>query len=615
MQHTGSLILVFVGVLSARADDPRDHWAFRPVAPSAVPSVRGRAWVRNPIDAFVLAKLESRDWRPNPPAEPRALIRRLYLDLIGLPPTPAEMEQWAIDSSPESLDRLVNTLLARPQYGERWARHWLDVVRYAETNGYERDAAKPFVWRYRDYVINAFNADKPFDRFIREQLAGDELPDADAQTMTATTFLRLGPWDDEPADPKSDRYDQLDDIISTTAQAFLGLTLGCARCHDHKLEPLSMTDYYSWVAIFSPLQRPRNGRTELTVPLLAPGRRAPGPMPHGYLMRESAKDAGETFVLLRGQPDRPGAMVKPAMPSVAAATQPEFPPHGPHSTRRRLTLANWIASPENPLTARVIVNRIWQGHFGEGLVRTPNDFGTQGDRPTHPELLDWLADRFVRDGWSIKKLHRLILTSNTYRMSKRSDERYRDADPDNRLLWRVSYRRLEAEAIRDSILAVSGSLNPAKGGPSVLPPMPRQVLEANSDPDTVWKASSASESARRTIYVHTKRALLPPLLETLDLCDTTRSTGRRAVTTVAPQALMLFNGDFVNEQARHFASRLEREAGPDPARQIDLAYRLALCRPPTSAELKRLLEYRAAGIDTVQQARVMLNLNEFVYPD
>jgi hypothetical protein len=596
-----------------------------------VPRVKNISWVRNPIDAFVLARLEARGWKLAPPAERRALLRRLSLDLIGLPPTPEEQTAFLNDAAPDAAERLVERLLASPHYGERWGRHWLDLVRYAETNGYERDADRPHVWRYRDYVIRSFNADKPFDRFVLEQLAGDELPDSDGETLIATGYLRLGPWDDEPADPKEDHFDQLDDLVSTTALVFQGLTLGCARCHDHKFEPLTMHDYYRMAAVFNGLDRPRKDRTELDLPAGSRSeldQRVPG-LPRGYFLREPSPRTPETHLLIRGKATRPGPKVSPGVPAVLAADQPRFLAPDKYTSRRRLTLAKWIASPDNPLTARVIVNRVWQHHFGEGLVRTPSDFGAAGDRPSHPELLDWLADWFVREGWSIKKLHRLILSSNTYRMSKRSRPDYAREDPENRLLWRVPYRRLEVEAIRDSMLAVSGRLNPRMYGEWMYPEVPREALAGSSDPDKIWKGLDESQASRRTVYAHIKRSFVVPLLEVLDLCDTTRSGDKRLVTTVAPQALSLFNGSFANRHAKHFADRLLKEAGDDPGQQIERAYLLALCRPPTAAErsaMMRFLRQEDAAADGVpreearrraiaQLCRVILNLNEFMYAD
>lgn len=636
--------------------EDRKHWAFQRIRTPALPRVRNMTWVRNPIDVFILAKLESRGWAPSPPAESRALLRRLHLDLVGLPPTPDEQQSFLNDEHPDALGRVIDRLLASPRYGERWGRHWFDVVRYAETAGYERDAAKPHVWRYRDYVIRAFNDDKPFDRFLLEQVAGDELPDASAETLIATGFHRLGPWDDEPADPEEDRFDQLDDMVNTTSMAFLGLTMGCARCHDHKLEPLTMHDYYRMVAIFNPLQRPRAGRTELDMPagsrrelaLLADNekqlrpltaradairktkdkdklaevereidklRRALPPLPRGYFMHEPPGIIPTTHLMLRGKASRPGPEVRPGFPTVVVPRQPEFPrPNG--TSQRRLTLARWMASAENPLTARVIVNRVWHWHFGEGLVRTPSDFGTAGDRPSHPELLDYLASRFIADGWSLKKLHRLILGSNTYRMSKKWRPEQGKLDPENRYLWRFPYRRLEVEAIRDSILAVSGQLNERMYGPWMYPEVPKEALAGSSDPGTIWRPFDEKEAARRTVYAHIKRSFVVPLLEVLDLCDTTRTSEKRLVTTVAPQALTLFNGSFANRQAAHFANRLLREAGDDREKQVRRAYEVALCRPPADAELRAMLRFLATGNGAlVQMCRVILNLNEFVYAD
>lgn len=651
---------------------PAGHWSFQPLRPVVPPGIKDARRARNPIDQFVIADLEKRGWAPAPTAEPRALLRRAHLDLAGFPPTPAEQDQFLADDSAEALDRVVDDLLARSTYGERWARHWLDVVRYADSNGYERDAEKPYVWRYRDYVINALNADKPFDEFVIEQLAGDELPEFSAETMIASTYLRLGHWDDEPADPATDVFDQLDDIVSTSAQAFLGLTLGCARCHDHKFEPLPTRDYYSMVAIFNPLERPRNGRTELAVPVgtraelaalaerdraierltksepaMAPDelatrtnelRSATPDLPLAYLWREPSPIAPDSFVMERGSATRPGDPVAPAVPAVLAQQQPEFPLPDDRTSRRRLGLARWLTEPQNPLTARVMVNRVWQKHFGQGLVRTPNDFGLMGDAPTHPELLDWLAYWFMHDAnWSLKRLHRLILTSNTWRMSTRSNPEYAAADPEVRSLWRMPYRRLQVEAIRDSMLAVSGQLNPKMFGPAMKPPIPAAAVEANTDRESSWTPSDAGEWSRRSIYVFIKRGLVVPMLEVLDLADTVNSCPQRQVTTVAPQALSLFNGDFVNEQARQFAGRLRQEAGPGRREQMELAWRLALCRPPGSAEVAAMNSYGAreasrlvaeaaaenrelGEVDAehaalVQMCRVIFNLNEFVYSE
>ena len=626
--------------------EDRGHWAFQPIKPPLVPQVEDTTWGRNPIDRFVLAKLEGQGWSPAPAAEPRALVRRVFLDVTGLPPTPEERAAYLDDvkRTPDAVERLVDHLLARPAHGERWARHWLDLVRYAESNGYERDAAKPFAWRYRDYVIRAFNADKPFDRFVLEQVAGDELAAGEIkpETLVATGYYRLGPWDDEPADPKQDRYDQLDDLVNTTSEVFLGLTLGCARCHNHKFEPLTMHDYYRMVAIFEPLKRPVNGRTELTLPIGTPAQIAANArqLEQGYFLSEPSPKAPVSRLLLRGQAASPGPEVGPGVPAVIVASQPKFPapPTGAKTSLRRLTLARWLTDANNPLTARVIVNRVWQYHFGVGLVRTPSDFGTMGEAPTHPELLDWLASWFVDHGSSLKALHRLILTSSTYRLTTDNIPRYASLDPENRLLWRRPYRRLEVEVIRDAMLAASGELNRQMYGPSMYPSIPTAALAGHSDdPAKIWQPSDQVTASRRTIYAFVKRSLIVPLLDVLDFCDTARSTARRSVTSVPTQALTLLNGDFVNRQARRLADRLERDAGLDPTGQIERAYLLTLCRMPREAEVAAMLRFLAQESEgrlaeaalarspltkaearhqsLVQLCRAIFNMNEFVYPD
>lgn len=560
---------------------PAEHLAFQPIQRPPVPVSSNQ----HPIDAFLY-----RDSAAPALASPQGLLRRVHLDLVGLPPSLDEQDRFAKHAD---WQRVVDELLARPEYGERWARHWLDVVRYADTNGYERDAEKPFVWRYRDYVIESLNDDKPYDRFVLEQIAGDELPDASVETRIATGFLRLGHWDDEPADPPTDRYDQLDDIVNTIGGAFLGLTIGCARCHDHKFEPLSTADYYSLVAVLTPLERPRNGRTEEPIKIGAT---------EVYAWREPSAKAPPTHILLRGSATRPGDVVEPAVPVVLVDSQPSFPVPDDKTTRRRLGLALWIADEENPLTARVIVNRVWQQHFGEGLVRTANDFGLMCSPPSNPELLDWLAHWFMHDAdWSLKKLHRLILTSDAWRAHKTADSVIR-------------YRRLEVEAIRDSMLAVSGTLNSKRFGPAFRPAIPLAAVEANTDKASVWKPSEEPEASRRSVYAFIKRGLVIPMFETLDLADTVSSCPQRQVTTVAPQALTLFNGEFTQNQARALAERLRREAGDDANQQIELVYRLALCREPTEQEQAQMQSF-LADESLEELCRVVLNLNEFVYPE
>jgi hypothetical protein len=718
---------------ASASDADRQHWSYLPVTRPAVPVTGRKSWVRNEIDAFVVHKLEQRGWRPAPAAPAHALARRMYLDLLGLPPTLKEQQALLDDPSHDAFDALVDQLLDRPGYGERWGRHWLDLVRFAETNGYERDAIKPHVWRYRDYTIRSFNEDKPYDQFILEQLAGDELSDSSTETLIATGFFRLGPWDDEPANFAEDRFDQLDDMLNATAQTFLGITLACARCHDHKFEAYTQRDYYRMIAILDPLKRPQSGRSDIDSPagsfqqlalraerdkqiskqeetILNNSREAAATwlarikakelqsdlpekvlealgieastrdadqqqqvrshlpqviealapllndqqksncqaslleiqrlktetpdLPRGYFYVESSPSPPVTHLLLRGKANSPGPAVEPGVPGVLTESQPRFLAPTAKTTQRRLSLARWIASPQNPLTARVIVNRVWQHHFGEGIVRTPSDFGVMGSHPTHQQLLDWLADWFVNEGgWSLKNLHRLIMSSNTYRMSNSWNGKYAAVDPENNLLWRRPYRRLEVEAIRDSMLAISGQLNRTMYGPSMYPFVPGEVLDGHADKQSIWPDFIEAEANRRTIYAYVKRSMIVPFLEVMDLCDTTRPTPQRLVTSVAPQALTMFNGDFVNRQARYFAERLVKQAGPDSSEQVRLAYRLALCREPTKREGKLMVNFlltetvneldenkdiddeAARHYALVQMCRVILNLNELVYGD
>lgn len=650
-------------------DKARSFWSFQPVRRFPVPTVSRHERVLNAIDAFIGARLDTENHSFSPPAANHDLLRRLSLDVRGLPPTVDEQQEFHLDEAPDAYERLVDRLLSDPAYGERWTRHWLDVVRYADSNGYERDGAKPSVWRYRDYVIASLNADKPYDRFVVEQLAGDELADASAETLIATGFHALGAWQDEvdPLEAAQYRADELDDLVRTTSQTFLGVTLGCARCHNHKFDPLTMVDYYSLVAILAPLKRPNKGRTDRDVPLGTSEEiaaqmerdeaiaklqrqiadvqknkpadadkriaelkreqqnlreRSPD-LPAAYRCFEDNGEAPPTHLLLSGRASNPGPLMQPRVPAVLTSAQPIFPSNAKGSTLRRLTLAQWIASPDNPLTARVIVNRVWQHHFGEGLVATPSDFGQMGARPTHPELLDWLASWFVREAdWSLKKLHRLILTSQTYRQSSAWNAKGGSRDPENKLLWRYPYRRLDVEAIRDSMLSTAGNLNRQMYGPAVFLPIPAAAIEAHTDKQAAWKVSPELEIDRRTIYAYVKRTLLVPMLETLDFCDTTQSAERRAITSVAPQALTLFNGEFVNRQAEQFARRLDREASPNVAHKLEMAFWLALCRLPTELEsgaMQRFFAREAAATDEraalVQVCRVILNLNEFVYPN
>jgi hypothetical protein len=626
-------------------DKDRAHWAFQPIIRPAVPAVHDHTWVANPVDTFILAGLEAKGLRPNPPASRRELIRRVYYDLTGLPPTPSEVEAFVADPSPGAYEALIDRLLASAHYGEKWGRHWLDLVRFAETNSYERDDPKPRAWRYRDYVIRAYNDDKPYDRFLREQLAGDELPERDADAVIATGYYRLGIWDDEPTDREQARYDGLDDIVATTGQVFLGLTVDCARCHDHKIDPIPQKDYYRLLAFFHNINHYRNGGPSDEVqPVTGPDgcmsfepvkpaprdkkpRQDPLAIDDKILcVTEAGDHAPETFVLLRGNPQTRGERVEPGFPVVLGAPNPDIPPAPPgaRSTGRRLALANWIASKGNPLTARVMANRVWQYHFGRGIVRSPSNFGLQGDRPTHPELLDWLAAEFMAQGWRLKPLHRLILTSQAYRMSSRGNARGLEEDPANDLFRRFDMRRLTAEEIRDSLLAVSGTLNPKRYGPGVYVSLPAEVLATQSRPGYGWGKSPPEEQARRSVYIHVKRSLLTPILESFDLAETDRSTPVRFATTQPTQALGMLNSAFLNEQASLFAARLRKEAGDDAAKQVRLALSLTTGRPATEDEVRRdvrLIEALQTQDGATSEAALryyclmVLNLNEFVYVD
>jgi hypothetical protein len=607
------------------SDPDRPHWAFQPVRRPRVPTPKDSSRIGNPIDAFVVQRLESKGLHLSPPATRRELLRRVYFDLIGLPPTSQEVDAFEKDDRRAAFEEVVDRLLASPHYGERWGRHWLDLVRFGQTHGYERDDEKPNAWRYRDYVIRAFNADRPYDQFIREQLAGDEMEPRTDDARIATAFYRIGVWDDEPDDAKQAEFDALDDILSTTGEAFLGLTIGCARCHDHKFDPIRQEDYYSLLAFCRNIgPTVRDKPVSITVPLDAGG--------STLAVKEPSPTAPPTHLLIRGNAATLGKEVSPRFLPVLCATkqaqQPRItPPVDNNSSGRRLALARWIASADNPLTARVLVNRLWQHHFGRGLVATPSDFGRNGSPPSHPDLLDWLATSFIEDGWSIKRLHRRILLSNTYRQSSRiADETAAAIDPDNALLWRQNLRRLEAETIRDAILATSGRLCTEMGGRGIFPTLPPEVLSTQSRPGAGWGKSTPTEQGRRSVYIYVKRTLGVPLLDTFDFASPDKPVAARATTTIAPQALILLNSAFTEEQSLDFAHRLLRECGSRPEANVEEAFRLALSRRPSAQEKATALAYldRAkatfTGSDGYRQAlarlcKIVLNLNEFVYVD
>lgn len=679
------------------------HWSYQPVKRPEIPNVTDESWARNPIDRFILAKMETRGLKPAPPALPHQILRRVHLGVTGLPPNLAAQKDFLDRPSAKLLDVVVNDLLRTPAYGERWGRHWLDVVRYADTNGYERDSTKPYAWRYRDYVIRAFNQDKPFDRFVVEQLAGDLIEDASISSLIATGYYLLGAWDDAPSDAQKDRYDQLDDFVNTTGQAFLGISLGCARCHDHKLDAFTQQDYYGLAAIFAPLERPVVRGREVALPAVLPSgqptRREDDAIPANVVTRadessspvESKPAANEStrerskqnssengshanelmkagmphpegdhvppfkdpdsteplvyiprvahpseavYILIRGDTSTPGDKASPSVPALLLRTSQTTFDSSNDLEHDRLTMARWIASPKNPLTARVIVNRVWQFHFGVGLVRTPDDFGLAGQPPTHPELLDWLADWLVNDArWSLKELHRLILTSNTYRMSQSADQSSLESDPDNVLFTRFPRERLDAEVIHDCMLAANRQLNRRMFGPPTYPYIDVQTLMSHRYAASGWERFDEREASRRAIYACAKRSLPIPFFESFDACPTSLSTSKRQITTTSSQALTLLNGELSNRQARHFADYLLAECGDNSRELIDLSFQLALCRKPSPAELAQLekfLDDETAGnlkrpesekplnpavarrAAVTQLCRVIYNLDEFV---
>ena len=823
----------------------KSHWGFRKPDQVAVPNEKLGA---HPIDRFINKRLKASEVSTNGRADDQVLLRRVYYDLIGLPPRPAEVQEYLADQSPEKFTNLIERLLKSPHYGEKWGRHWLDLVRYAETNGYERDGNKPQIWRYRDYVINSFNQNKPYDRMVLEHIAGDELPDTDAASITATGYQRLGVWDDEPADRKLARYDYLDDIVRTSGEVFLGMTIGCARCHDHKIDPISAKDYYSMLSFFAnvtphrqaqsnmvqvtsetpdpqALQTRRNwenrrnqiqksvqslrsdffakldpqhlpkpnlnlsdaraGGLDWKYSLTNPGdawetngfgdaqwqvgksgfglRGTPGSIVNtewktkdiwlrhkfglaelpkslflsfhhdenitvflngrqilhrtGYSTYYQTEDVtmsaipalqtgqnvlavhvkqtigGQFFdlslrgfakpvnlyhlinkhgkevlsagrfnlykkdkgslakhlktepsasqypvlavaesgdhpihVLRRGNPALPGPLVSPAFPSIFGESKLVIPANYKtgNSSGRRRSLAEWVASPDNPMTARVMVNRIWQYHFGRGIVRSSNDFGLQGDDPTHPDLLNWLAYQFVESGWDIKAMHRLIMSSQAYQRSSIPQDGALLKDPLNDLFWRFDMRRLQAEEVRDSILAVRGSLNLEMGGVSVTPPLPKIILQTASQPQKAWGTSTPKQANRRSVYVKVKRSLQDPILLSHDMADTDTTCPVRFTTTVPTQALTMMNGEFVNESALNFAERIRQNAGPSPREQVEKGLSLVFSRMPKPEEVKagvRMMEdvAKAGGLSPKEAldrfALLALNLNEFIYLD
>lgn len=742
--HLITFSAISVGLLFAASStsgkDPftpaqRKYWAFQPVHRTDPPAVKRHGWVANPIDAFIASKLDAKGLQPAAEADRVTLIRRLSFDLIGIPPTPEEVDAFVVDKSTNAYEKVVDRLLASPHYGERWARHWLDLARYAESEGFKSDETRPNAWRYRDYVIKSFNENKPYDRFVKEQIAGDELWPNDPWARVATAFNRHYPDESNARNLMQRRQEILNDITDTVGSTFLAMTYGCARCHTHKFDPILHTDYYRLQAFFA------NTAADDEIPMISPAEMAsyrakkaiwedktkpirdqiaalldpkkqkilkefvdkypeeiqaviakpaaertpfewqmyakakpyltidndtaakalnkddkkkyegllaelkqfssidPGEAPIGIGMRDLSTKAPSTHRLNVGAWDAPEEEVQPGFLSIIDPSEPRIgPPAGANTTGRRMALANWIASPENPLTARVMVNRIWHYHFGQGIAPAPSDFGAMGGKPSHPELLDWLASEFVQSGWDIKRMHKLIVTSNTYRQSSGFNEVAAKEDPRDKLLWRFPRERLEGEVIRDAALSVAGLLNDEMGGPSVFPELP----EGAGKPRGGWKVSDPAQRNRRSIYIFVRRNARYPMLEAFDMPDTHESCGRRNQTITAPQAMALLNSKVSLEWSQALAGRVLKEAGTDPNAQIENAYRLAYGRRPDGSEKDTILTFltkqkgviaeRASfgqklalptsmppGYDAAHAAalvdfcQMLLNSNEFVY--
>ena len=634
----------------------RKFWAFQPRKSIAIPEMKdriARQWIKTPVDAFILQTLNASGLQPAPPADRLTLIRRVTYDLHGLPPTPEEIDAFLKDKSSQAWATVVDRLLASPRYGEHWGRHWLDVVRFAESDGYEYDTHRPDAYRYRDYVVNSFNSDKPYNQFVKEQLAGDEMDPANEQYLVASGFNRMGPLRKNVGNQKvaGSRNETLVEMTNIVGAAYLGVTVGCARCHDHKFDPFRQSDYYrmmgyfaqtqphdlvqatkdqqeAWKAKAAPVQTeitalqtkmkaaPESEKNGLAMQLDDLEDKLPAPLPSVYTVEDDRKNATPIEVLFHGDYLQPTARVG-ARP--LGILLPEAVSEKPVDLAQpRLELANWVTDPENPLTARVMVNRIWANHFGRGIVSTPNDFGRMGGKPSHPELLDYLANQYVANGWQSKPLHRMILLSNTYRQSSNSpsEKLAMEKDADNALLWKFTRRRLEAEELRDSMLAISGKLNPKSGGPSVMVPIDQDLVKMLKRPQYWVTTRDKSEYDRRSIYMIYKRNLQLPFMGVFDAPDSLLSCPRREQSTHAPQALEMMNGATSNTLAAVFAARLNSEAHSNPAR-IERAWRLATGRPPTAAEKALSLQFLSSDPNNPlvlkELALDVFNLNAFLY--
>ena len=601
-------------------EEGRGHWAFQPLSAAAPPAVKNTAWPKNDLDRFILAELEKNGQSPASEADPATLIRRVTLDLTGLLPTPEEVTAFASDMSDSSAPSdayaaLIDRLLQSPRYGERWGRHWLDLARYADTSGTHNDLDRPHAWKYRDYVIRSFNDDKPYDRFVAEQLAGDEIDGANEETLIATGFGRNGTSNDDNMGKTDEalaqyRADQLDDVISTTSSVFLGLTLGCARCHDHKTDPLLQRDYYSLLAIFNGTEKyglvpGTQDRNDKRVKIDETAK--------VHALIETKPQVPPTHIMLRGSALNLGEEVPPAVPALFKPVS--FPPPAAKTSLRRKTFAEWITASDNALAWRVIANRVWQHHFGQGLVASPSNFGFTGAKPTHPDLLDYLARQLIANGGRFKALHKLILMSATYRQQRRTSFPTRSEpgleSPGYRLM------RMEAEVLRDCILQASGKLNDQMGGPGIKPRLRADLLPASQRNKWPLLKSEGPEQWRRSVYIYQKRQLLMPMLELFDAPTTTDSCAVRLESTVPTQALVLMNDEFVEEQAAYLA---QRASSVTLDATIKRMFMLTLGHAPSADRLQQSLGFvkaREAASSRDQAltdlAHVLFNSSEFVY--
>ena len=656
----------------AKTEVASNWWSFQKIRKPTPPT-----GASHPIDAFIVAKLKQNGMQQAPEADRRTLLRRVYFDLTGLPPTYAEIKAFVEDQSPDAYTKVVDALLASPRYGEKWGRHWLDLTRYSDTAGFELDSYIADAWRYRDYVIDSFNKDTPYDRFIREQIAADELFPEDPVARTGTGLYCVGPNRDlYPDQSDINREETLTDYVDTTSAVFLGMTAGCARCHDHKFDPIPQKDYYRIQAIFAPAVKVKvalnrlmslgydvaaNSREiklreigeqirairedcrtkvkkdeveacmDASKPLDAIGKKLIAmysdyrPKPFACGLEDIGNVSPHTFIPAKGL--KPKELVEPGfftvlgggvVPPPADKRETTGPIPLGLTTGRRTALANWISDPQNPLTARVMVNRIWQYHFGRGLVATSSDFGTRGHLPSHPELLDWLASEFKERGWSIKQMHRLMVTSATYRQSAAATEIAAQKDPQNLLLSHFTRRRLQSDEVRDAVLQVTGALNLKAGGPPVVPPLSKEELYGLiGRPDNAWIVTAdATEHVRRSIYMIQKRTFRLPLMEVFDTPESMLTCPKRESSTTAPQSLSLLNGSFTMQRASEFASKLATD-NPSSEALIAAAWRGVLGRDPDESERQMASEFLAKQGDkgSTELLRGLLNVNEFLYVD